>query len=129
MGEVINDTNPRNMRRGFNIFLLHGLSPIELRTMRLLFHLSEYQQSILRGDQLDWSEEGIFQREERWLINQLNGPLLNNNINNGGNNEQDRDNEREINNRNNYISLSINEGNDLIRRGNINDLINLSIII
>ena len=105
--EVINGRNPRYSRRGFNIFLLHGLSIDELRTMRILFHLSASQQSILRGEDLDWTEEGMIQREERWLINQLNGPLLNNN-----NNEQERDNEREMVNRNNnynYIRLNINE--------------------
>ena len=105
--EVINGRNPRYSRRGFNIFLLHGLSINELRTMRILFHLSASQQSLLRGEELDWTEEGMLQREERWLINQLNGPLLNNN-----NNEQERDNEREMINRNNnysYIRLNINE--------------------
>ena len=129
--EVLNNRNPRNMRRGFNIFLLHGLSNIELRTMRVLFHLSAYHQSMLRGNQLDWSEEGMLEREERWLINQLNGPLLNNNNNNNGNNnndnEQERDNEREmINRNNNYISLNINanENDDLIRRRYITNLIN-----
>ena len=125
MREVLNNINPQNMRRGFNIFLLHGLSEVELRTMRILFHLSEYQQSILRGNQLDWSQDGIYQREERWLINQLNGPLLNNANNNiNSDNEQDRDNESEIINRNNYIRLNINEDDDLIRRRYIYNFIN-----
>ncbi len=34
---ALNDRNPRNIRRGFNIFLLDGLSNIELRTMRIYF--------------------------------------------------------------------------------------------
>lgn len=105
--EVINGRSSRYSRRGFNIFLLHGLSLDELRMMRIFFHLSAFQQSILRREDLDWSEEGMLQREERWLINQLNGPLLNNN-----NNEQEGDIEREIiirNNNNNYIRLNINE--------------------
>ena len=34
---ALNDRNPRNIKRGFNIFLLHGLSNIELRTMRIYF--------------------------------------------------------------------------------------------
>ena len=74
--------------------------------MRILFHLSASQQSILRTADLDWTEEGMLQREEKWLINQLNGLLLNNN-----NNEQERDDEREMVNRNNnynYIRLNIN---------------------
>ena len=123
--EVINGRNPRYSRRGFNIFLLHGLSINELRTMRILFHLSASQQSLLRGEELDWTEEGMLQREERWLINQLNGPLLNNGNNNiNSDNEQDRDNESEIINRNNYIRLNINEDDDLIRRRYIYNFIN-----
>ena len=112
--EVIDGRNPRYSRRGFNIFLLHGLSLNELRTMRILFHLSASQQSLLRGEDLDWTEEAMLQREERWLISQLNGPLLNNNNNNE---EQERDNERETiirNNNNTYIRLNINE-NDGVR--------------
>lgn len=121
--EVINGNNPRNMRRGFNIFLLHGLSNVELRTMRILFHISSYQQSMIRGTELDWSEEGMYQREERWLINQLNNPIFNN-ANNDNDNGQERDNEREmINRNNNYIRLNINEENE-IRRRYIDNLIN-----
>ena len=117
----INQTNARNIRRGFNIFLQHGLSDIELRSMRLLFHLSVHQQSLLRGIPLDWTEEGMLRREERWLINQLNNSNLNNN-------EQDRDNEREMINRNNnnYISLNVSDNdfeND-IRRRTIESIIN-----
>ena len=123
---VINGRNQRNIRRGFNIFLLHGLSPIELRAMRILFHLSAQQQSLIRGEDLDWSEEAMFQREERWLINQLNNPLFNSNNDNDNDSERDneRDNEREmINVNNNYISLNINES-DAIRRRYIVNLLN-----
>jgi hypothetical protein len=122
--EITNEPNPRNLRRGFNIFLLHGLSYFELRTLRLLFHLSTYQQSLLRGVVLDWTEEGMYQREERWLINQLNGPLFSSN----NNNEQERDNETErIIRNNNYISLNINENeNDEIERRYIENLINFN---
>ena len=76
----INDTNnnQRLLRRGFNIFLLHGLSPAELRNLRVLFHLSAYQQSLLRNEILDWSTEGMFAREERWLMSQFtNNQILN----------------------------------------------------
>lgn len=123
--EVINGNNPRNMRRGFNIFLLHGLSNVELRTMRILFHIASYQQSMQRGTELDWSEEGIYQREERWLINQLNNPIFDNNANiNNNDHEQERDNERDRMNRNNtYIRLNINEEDEL-RRRYIDNLIN-----
>ena len=79
--QEINNTNnnQRFTRRGFNIFLLHGLSQRELRNLRLLFHLSAYQQSLLRNEILDWSTEGMFLREERWLMSQLtNNPILNN---------------------------------------------------
>ncbi len=86
---------------------------------------------MLRGNQLDWSEEGMLEREEIWLMNQLNGPLFNdnnnNNENNNSNNVQERDNEREmINRNNNYISLNINanENDNLIRRRYITNLIN-----
>ena len=114
----------RNMGRGFNIFLSHGVGIIELRMMRLLFHLSLHQQSLQRGFQLDWSEEGMFRREERWLINQLHNSSLNNN-NSNKNEPQERDNEREIiinrsnGNNYNYISLNINDNaniNDILRR-------------
>ena len=119
---AIDNNYERNLGRGFNIFLSHGVGIIELRMMRLLFHISLHQQSLHRGMNLDWSEEGMFRREERWLINQLH----NSSINNENNNEpQERDNEREIiinrssNNNNNYISLSINDNsniNDILRR-------------
>jgi hypothetical protein len=121
---AIDNNYDRNMGRGFNIFLSHGVGIIELRMMRLLFHLSLHQQSLQRGFQLDWSEEGMFRREERWLINQLHNSSLNNN-NSNENEPQERDNEREIiinrsnGNNYNYISLNINESaniNDILRR-------------
>ena len=90
---AIDNNYQRNMGRGFNIFLSHGVGIVELRMMRLLFHLSLHQQSLQRGLQLDWSEEGMFRREERWLINQLHNSSLNNN---NDNESQERDNEREI---------------------------------
>ena len=68
----INNTHNNQLRRGFNIFLLYGLSPTEIRNLRALFHLSAYQQSLLRNEILDWSSEGMFAREERWLMSQFN---------------------------------------------------------
>ena len=121
---AINNNYERNMGRGFNIFLSHGVGAAELRIMRLLFHLSLHQQALQRGMQLDWSEEGMFRREERWLINQLHNSSLNNN-NNNDNESQERDNEREIiinrsnSNNYNYISLNIQDSsniNDILRR-------------
>ena len=43
---------------------------------------------MLRGNQLDWSEEGMLEKEERWLMNHLNGPLFNDNNNNNKNNNR-----------------------------------------
>ena len=77
-----NNTNPNNSNQnnennqpnnrirnhgGFDIFLSHGLSAQEIRTLRLIFHLAAAQESIINGTALDWSPEGIYQREERWL--------------------------------------------------------------
>jgi len=114
---AINNNYERNMGRGFNIFLSHGVGAAELRIMRLLFHLSLHQQALQRGMQLDWSEEGMFRREERWLINQLHNSSLNNN--NNDNESQERDNEREIiinrsnSNNYNYISLNIQDSSNI----------------
>ena len=43
------EKNNISFKEHFNIFLLHGLLLNELRTMRILFHLSASQQSLLRG--------------------------------------------------------------------------------
>ena len=94
-----NQNNLYNPIRGFDIFLLHGLSSNEVRTLRLLFHLSAYQQSILTGVPLDWSAEGIYHREESWLLNQLRAP--------------NRNEENE-----NYLTLYVNEGGLLFRNRN-----------
>ena len=133
LGQLLANRNPRYIRRGFNIFLLHGLSIGELRTMRLLFHLSTYQQNSILGQQLDWSQESMLLREERWLINQLNNRMFNDHNNDNNNsindNEQERDNEQEmINRNNNYISLNINDvenENYTLRRRYIENLLNL----
>ena len=108
--EEINNTNPNNSNQnnennqannrirnhgGFDIFLSHGLNAQEIRTLRLIFHLAAAQESIINGTALDWSPEGIYQREERWLINQING-IYNRNRNRDSNNQ--------------YISLNVNDG-------------------
>ena len=92
-----NQTNNRIRNHGgFDIFLSHGLNAQEIRTLRLIFHLAAAQESIINGTALDWSPEGIYQREERWLINQING-IYNRNRNREENNNQ-------------YISLNVNDG-------------------
>ena len=105
-----NNTNPNNSNQnnennqpnnrirnhgGFDIFLSHGLNAQEIRTLRLIFHLAAAQESLINGTALDWSPEGIYQREERWLINQING-IYNRNRNRDSNNQ--------------YISLNVNDG-------------------
>ena len=71
INSVINQNpNRRRNARGFDIFLSHGLSPEEVRALRAIFHFSQAQQSLVSGVPLDWSNNGIYLREERWLINQ-----------------------------------------------------------
>ena len=101
---VIYNQNQQSINRGFNIFLRHGLSEGELRLMRILFHLSVHQRSMQRGEDLDWSPDGMYRREERWLINQLNTA---NNNNNGIGNE--RTNEYNNIGNNNYTILNVND--------------------
>ena len=93
-----NNDHNNNQRRngGFDVFLSYGLNPEEVRTLRLIFHVTAAQESIMTGIPLDWSAEGIYQREERWLINQING-IMNRSRNGEGSN-------------NNYISLNVNDG-------------------
>lgn len=58
--------------RGFNRFLSYGVPSRELQLIRILFHSAIYQQGVRRGVVLDWSREGILEREERWLRAQSN---------------------------------------------------------
>lgn len=95
----VDERNMRLMRRGFNIFLLHGFSQEELRNFRLLFHLSRLQTSLLRGENLDWNSEAMYQREERWLMAQLID-----------NNRPGRRLSRRENERNNLVGLNSNIG-------------------
>ena len=93
LNENVNqNNNQRHHRGGFDMFLSHGLNHDEVRTLRLIFHFAQAQESIMNGVPLDWSREGIYQREERWLINQLSGMLNRNGDRNS-----------------NYISLNIND--------------------
>ena len=88
--------NPRRNTRGFDIFLSHGLSAEEVRALRAIFHFTQAQQSLVSGIPLDWTNNGIYQREERWLINQLNN-MVNRNLN--LNEEEDND----------FITLNVND--------------------
>lgn len=67
------------LTRGFNQFLLFGMSPDELQMLRLLFHSSIYQHNLQRGISIDWSYEAMLSREEEWLraqsTNRNNGSL------------------------------------------------------
>ena len=66
------------INRGFNRFVLYGVSPNEIAMIRLFFHSSMYQRSIQQNITLDWSREGILEREEMWLRSQSNNLRLNN---------------------------------------------------
>ena len=91
-----NENNNQRRVRGFDIFLSHGLNAEEVRALRVIFHFAQAHESLRNGIPLDWTNNGIYQREERWLINQINGMY---NRNRNGEN-------------NNYISLNVND--DLI---------------
>ena len=93
-----NQNNNQRRARGFDIFLSHGLNAEEVRALRVIFHFAQAHESLMNGVPLDWTNNGIYTREERWLINQLNVM----NMNNRNRNEEN----------NNYISLNVND--DLI---------------
>ena len=112
----INEINRRNnlllLQRGFNIFLNYGVSEEELHVIRLLFHYSLFQQYLSRGLNMDWSNEAMLEREERWLRNYTN------NINNNENLIRNRiyENRRNFNNniilirrRRNYFNRNRND--------------------
>ena len=90
-----NVNNNQRRVRGFDIFLSHGLNAEDVRTLRVMFHFAQAHESLRNGIPLDWTNNGIYQREERWLINQING-IMNRSRNGEGNN--------------NYISLNVNDG-------------------
>ena len=75
--------NQNQIRRGFNIFLSHGISPNELRTLRLIYHLSYLNNNAGNIRNIDWSPQAIYQREENWLRTQINSNMrIQNNLNN-----------------------------------------------
>ena len=91
-----NQNNNRTRPRGFDIFLSHGLNAEDVRALRVIFHFIQAQESLISGIPLDWTNNGIYQREERWLINQINVMFnRNRNRNQEGNN--------------NYITLNVND--------------------
>jgi hypothetical protein len=72
----INAENQNNLnnyaQRGFNIFLAHGISPMELRTLRYIYHLSYLHNNRYNARNIDWSPQAIFRREETWLNSRVN---------------------------------------------------------
>ena len=101
-----NQNNNQRRARGFDIFLSHGLNAENVRALRAIFHLAQAQQSLISGVPLDWTNEGIYQREERWLINQINEMF---NRNRNGNQEGN----------NNYISLNVNDNPIFVERNSL----------
>ena len=74
--------NINGMRRGFDVFLNYGLSPIELRTLRFIFHLSILRNNIHNFNRpIDFSLQAMYEREEEWLRNQMENNTRNNQIN------------------------------------------------
>ena len=107
INSVINqNSNRRRNARGFDIFLSHGLSPEEVRALRAIFHFSQAQQSLVSGVPLDWSNNGIYLREERWLINQID-LMFNRNLN--GNEDENND----------FITLNVNDNSLFLGRNNL----------
>ena len=104
--------NPNNIPRGFNIFLSHGISPNELRALRILYHLSTLHNSIVNHRNMDWSAQAMFQREENWLRTQMSqNHNIQNNINYNRNSNRNRNAIILRNPRNNSITLYISHGN------------------
>ena len=81
MREIDHHRQNNNMQRGFDIFLAHGISPNELRTLRLIYHLSYLHNNMVRGRYVDLSPQAMYQREENWLRSQINNNLRNNHNN------------------------------------------------
>ena len=102
MREIDNQHQNNNIPRGFNIFLAHGISPNELRTLRIIYHLSYIHNSIANNRNIDLSPQAMFQREENWLRAQMN------NMRNNYNNYNYRRNIIIPNPRNNSVMVYIN---------------------
>lgn len=64
--------NQNQIPRGFNVFLAYGISQNELRTLRLVYHLSYLNNNSGNIRNIDWSPQAIYQREENWLRSQIN---------------------------------------------------------
>ena len=64
--------NQNQIPRGFNVFLAYGISQNELRTLRLVYHLSYLNSNSGNIRNIDWSPQAIYQREENWLRSQIN---------------------------------------------------------
>lgn len=66
---LINSTNLNadELQRGFNRFLLYGITLEELRTVRLFFHSGVLRYQLRNGINANWNREYIYQIEERWL--------------------------------------------------------------
>lgn len=101
MREIDNQHQNNNIPRGFNIFLAHGISPNELRTLRIIYHLSYIHNNIANNRIIDLSPQAMFQREENWLRTQMNNMRNNSNYNY-------RRNIMIANPRNNTITLYVN---------------------
>ena len=100
--EMNNNNLNANDLQGFNIFIQYGYTQDEIRTLRMIYHLSALRNSIANGRNLDLSLNAMYQRENNWL---------------GNNNNQ---NNNYINNRRNYIRINLNNNDPrLVRRRRI----------
>ena len=97
--QINSNLNLALLTRGFNQFLLYGMSQDELHILRLSFHTSIYNQYLQRNLQLDWSYDALLQREEDWLRAQMNNATNSNRIV-----------------RNPFLSLIIRGGDDIRMR-------------
>ena len=100
--QINNENQNNNAPRGFNVFLQYGMSPNELRTLRVIYHLSYLHNSTINNRNIDLSAQAIYQREENWLRAQINNNLRNQNSHN-------RTNILIRNPRNNTISIYVND--------------------
>lgn len=114
----VNQRNEEFLRRGFNIFLATGLTPAELLTLRHLFHLSSYQESIRRGQPFSWEIGDMYEREENWLRAQRNNMFNDINLENRNNQQMRRRNLiiRSSPNRNYYALFARGRNNYRDRR-------------
>ena len=107
--QINNEHQNNNVPRGFNVFLQYGMSPNELRTLRVIYHLSYLHNSIINNRNIDLSAQAIYQREENWLRAQINNNLR-------GQNNYNRTNILIRNPRNNTISIYVNDVGNRFRQ-------------